>query len=332
MTGGHVRIELSCADGEVRGVTVHLQRPDAARMLRGLAPEQAVALVPRLYSVCGSAQHIAARRALEAARGIAPSRAEEAERDARVLRECAQEHLWRLLLDWPRQLGMPPAERTFVTWHRRLSEETAEHWSEDARCFVRDELLGMPGETWAALDGDGLERWLGAAQGLAAAILASLPPEPPVALAGIETTALTRQQSRPAVLWAQARHGWGTFARVVARIVEVVDCLTQINPPAWCASKNEPPALDGAAAGRGSASVETARGRLVHEVALDAAGRVERYRVVAPTDVNFQAEGPCERALAALRAARPEAAVAAAHRVVLGFDPCVPWQVGVRTA
>ena len=73
--------------------------------------------------------------------------------------------------------------------------------------------------------------------------------------------------------------------------------------------------------------METARGRLEHEVELDGEGRVRSYRVVAPTDVNFRSGGPCACALAALRAPSVAAAVSRARQIVLGFDPCVPWQV-----
>jgi hypothetical protein len=221
-----------------------------------------------------------------------------------------------------------------VIWHRRLAGEPTDlaQWSLDARRFVHDALLGMPSESWCALDDAGFERWLGAAHGLAAQMLALLPPEPSSDQDRTETSALARQQDRPALKWARQRCGWGTFARVVARVVELVDCLTQIKSPALAPSKNEPHAATGGVTRRGSASVETARGRLVHEVELGGEGRVERYRVVAPTDVNFQSDGPCARALARLEVPTPEAAVAAANRVVLGFDPCVPWQVSARAA
>jgi hypothetical protein len=331
---GHVRIDLVYAAEAVREVAVTLGRPDTSRVLRGLTAGQAVAAVARLYSVCGCAQQVAAQRALESARGIAPTTVEEAEREDRVLRECAQEHLWRLLLDWPTQLGLAPAERTFVTWHRQLAQRSTDLDGLDAAAsrFVREELLGMSGASWRALDGDGFERWLGAGGGLAPELLARLPPEPHTLRGADETSALVRQQHHPALQWALRRYGWTTFARVLARVAELVDYLTQIKSIGATPFKNGPGGVIQLAPQWGQGSVETARGRLQHEARLDADDRVQSYRVVAPTDVNFRADGPCARALTRLRASSLEAAVTQANSIVLGFDPCVPWKVSARPA
>ena len=59
-------------DGNVvLGVEVKSTRPKAYRLLKGRLPDNAVQLVPLLYSVCGKAQQAAAFAAVSAAQGLA---------------------------------------------------------------------------------------------------------------------------------------------------------------------------------------------------------------------------------------------------------------------
>ena len=100
-----MRLLLNWDGQRIVAARIAAPRPLAARILLGQAAEQAVALVPRLFSLCGQAQGVAAQLALLAARG------ESAKSDAveqavrRVALEALGEHLWRLLLDWPPLLG-----------------------------------------------------------------------------------------------------------------------------------------------------------------------------------------------------------------------------------
>lgn len=119
---GRVRLRLSIVAGTVDSVSVACERPDVARLLRGQQADQAVALVPLIYSLCGKAQGIAAQAALAAARG----EASEAHADAEALAEAAREHAWKLFVDWPRQLGVAPDEALFVRLMRSAPEQRAE--------------------------------------------------------------------------------------------------------------------------------------------------------------------------------------------------------------
>lgn len=107
---GRVQLNLTVLDGVVAATAVTCERPAVARLLRGQLADQAVALVPLIYSLCGKAQGIAARAALAAARGNAV----ESRGDAEALAEAAREHAWKLFVDWPRQLGLAPDEAFFV--------------------------------------------------------------------------------------------------------------------------------------------------------------------------------------------------------------------------
>ncbi len=74
------------------------------------------------------------------------------------------------------------------------------------------------------------------------------------------------------------------------------------------------------------AVVETARGLLMHEVALDG-DRVDDYVIVAPTEWNFHAQGVLGAGLAELAAPTPTALRATVERCVLALDPCVACEI-----
>lgn len=119
METGRLVIRLAWRGGRVCDVAGQTQRPAAAILLRGKTPAQAQALVPRLFSLCGQAQQAVCEAACAAASGRSPAYS-PAQRRA-LLAESGQEHLWRLFLDWPRQLGVPAAEAAFARWHRQLA-------------------------------------------------------------------------------------------------------------------------------------------------------------------------------------------------------------------
>jgi len=62
-----------------------------------------------------------------------------------------------------------------------------------------------------------------------------------------------------------------------------------------------------------------ARGLLLHWVKVDAAGAVQDYRVLAPTEWNFHPQGALAQAVAAL----PAEAVTTARTLAAAYDPCV---------
>jgi len=119
---GKVCLSLHAGDGVVGRAEVSCVRPEVAKLLRGQPAEQAVALVPLIYSLCGKAQGIAARAALAAARGHAVA----AHVDAETWAEAAREHAWKLFVDWPRQVGVAPDEAFFVRLMRAAPAQRAE--------------------------------------------------------------------------------------------------------------------------------------------------------------------------------------------------------------
>ncbi|MCK9532252.1 MAG: nickel-dependent hydrogenase large subunit [Gammaproteobacteria bacterium] len=110
---GCLDIELACRGERVERVVIQSARPLlASRLLENVAPDEALRRIPRVFSICATAQCEAALRACEQALGLTPSPAQRRARDMLVWMETAREHLLRILLDWPGFLDEPgPGER-----------------------------------------------------------------------------------------------------------------------------------------------------------------------------------------------------------------------------
>lgn len=352
MTGpGALRIEVRRAPGRPAAVAAALERPRAADALVGRTPEEAVALVPRLHAICGQAQAAAARAALAAAGHPLPEPPAAGER---ILLEAAQEHLWRVLRDWPTVLGLPAAEEPFQRWYRALAAAARAPLPggrlEGLLAFVRDEVV--PGGLDAARDRAGLARWAAGAPGLGPALvralgdrpgpapvflgLAGRPPEgawrdggarPEQDGAPAETGPLARRQRHPAVADLLASGGAGLLSRLVARLLDLLEVARALY--AGDTRVEVPAARLGP--GEGTAWLETARGALLHRARLEG-GRVAAYAIVAPTAWNFHPRGPFVRAAEAIAAADDAALHAELVRWVVAFDPCVPWRLDLAAA
>ncbi|SMH34196.1 nickel-dependent hydrogenase large subunit [Azospirillum agricola] len=107
---GAVSVRLRVSGGAVRRAEVAVRRPTAAaRALVGRRPEEAARLVPLLFSLCGTAQGLAAALACEAALGIdAPASGHPAARSLMLDAEAADNHAWQIAMEWPKLLGEPP--------------------------------------------------------------------------------------------------------------------------------------------------------------------------------------------------------------------------------
>lgn len=353
MDAGKIDIGLAWRDGAIAEVRIVSSRPAAATVLRGKTPAQVLALVPALFSICGRAQSLAARAALDATRGAA---IDTEGADVEVAVEALREHLWRLLLDWPQLLGLPPQREEFAAWYRRLAASREPAAARVLCTSLRDWLLaqGVGEDGGIAALGGGLAsrqfdallhrtpecdadlallpalsaaEWCAqlprgdAAQFARAPLLHGLP---------AEAGALARHAGHPA-LCALRGQGWGVAARVAARWA---DCMLLANAVAQDALAPLQ-LLDACrdAAGRGVARVQTARGTLIHRVEVVKGGdedgeRVADYLVVAPTEWNFHPDGPLARALRG-RACAPDAAVGLAQRFALALDPCVAHAVAL---
>lgn len=123
----------------------------------------------------------------------------------------------------------------------------------------------------------------------------------------------------------QAEHGsvqHNAWTRLGARWMELVN----ITAAPLTDDGQRAPLLDSGALplgyGQAIAWCEMARGLLLHWVQLDPQGRVEDYRVLAPTEWNFHPDGALAHALTDLPA-RDTTATASAWCLAAAYDPCV---------
>ncbi len=327
-----LEIRVGWGDGAIRAVELRSERPQPSRMLAGLDPATVLALLSRLYAICGRAQRACAELALAAAGGTPLTAARRAQLARAVAAEAAQEHLWRLLLDWPAALGLAPHQAEFKRWYGRIAADSA-LWPAELRAELELDWLGLPLERLAGFaDLTQFDAWRADGHAPLAALFACLGAEAASASLAPGTTLPTECEC---ALAACAEHPWvaalgaaGRWleAHVAARLVGLAAVLAALGGEVAVEMDAETPAP-----GRGVALVATARGMLEHDVTVSG-GRVDRYAITTPTDCNFAPDGPFAARLCGRPAASPEAARRAAELWALAFDPCVAYAVSVGDA
>ena len=343
----------------VSATQIRSTRPMAAKILKGKTPAQVLQIVPLLFSVCGRAQGAAASAALQAAQQGSSTISAAVERT--IVCEAMQEHLWRVMLDWPKLLGLPQQEQHFTAWYSMLRKIGAGEI--DMPVFLSEferDGLGMPLAEWRALDNyHALQIWFSKAHSPMAQLLFKLDElkhdrASPTRfnLLPAWTAAEAHQacagkwnanfSARPEWLGGAAETGaWAYFAdnhllrdveqqgrpkaliRLLSRVMDVVEMAS------GCAA----PRLDvvSPAAGEGIAVVRTARGLLMHHVHM-AAETVKEYEIVAPTEWNFHPDGAFAQDLRGLVEMDAGHLQQMAHIEVLSLDPCVAYEVELRDA
>jgi len=177
---GRIDIHLVRHGDTPATVSIHSTRPQLAqKLLAGRTPEEAAHLAGLVFSLCGKAQRVACEAACEAARGQIPDAAASRARETAVLLELAQEHAWRLLLDWPQQAGATAGVAPDMPSLLRL-RQTAEslrfsayesgvplagsaadpsRFAETLDDLLRTTLLGEPADVWLGRDLAGFDAW-----------------------------------------------------------------------------------------------------------------------------------------------------------------------------
>ena len=341
-------------DGQLTGLDLASRRPAAARLMVGKTAAEVLALMPRLFSLCGKAQAAVACTALTLASGEALPERDDAH--APLRREVIGEHLWRLLLDWPARLSslsnLSPTgisfghlgdslrsshgdflrsqnkegNATFAGLYRRLRtiERAAELLPDLRAAFSlsqRENLL-------AALD-----EWDARILPATPRVLPELTPDMAGSLFSTNNARFAEAPEwlgLPAEVGAYARHlvhpevaafadgGRPLAARLRARCLALRDDIAAL-------AAGEEVSVSGLVVDDGSALawVETARGPLFHRVSL-VDGRVSDYAVIAPTEWNFHPQAYWRQHLIGARAETPEIAENLLRLWALALDPCVP--------
>ena len=359
---GELVVRIATAGGRVTRAEARAERPRVAgRLFPGRPANEAGALAGALFSICGRSQAIAAEGAVEAARGDAASARRRAARDTRIAAETITEHAWRLLIDWPKLAGGAPHVEALALGRKALAplleagEDTdLSHARDEAIAWASEVIFGRSPAAFLAIEAleDFLAWKVSAGTCVAAFAARMIPTHAALGASDVgflplghdgwisrilapaidadaafddvphwnggarETGALARVASHPLVKASIEQWGRGVGARLVARLVELAAALEAFG------GRHGAIPLD---AGNAISWVDTARGLLVHRVALEG-DRIAAYRIVAPTEWNFHPDGAFTRgamALAADDTARTEREV---HWLVASLDPCV----GVR--
>lgn len=193
---GRLDISLQLFDRVVTGVAIRSSRPlQTPRIFVGKKVEELLQTLPLLYSICGTAQAQAAVTACEQALGLSANRLQRSARERLVWLETAKEHLWRVLLDWPGFLGLPPAAagvsailqlikrfrlasypngRPFMPGVMPQAEESAmiDSLMDELERLLQEQVFGMPPAQWLEREGSSaLFSWANAQQRPAARML-----------------------------------------------------------------------------------------------------------------------------------------------------------------
>lgn len=370
-TDNPLQLHARLANGHMVDAGVANTRPHAAQLLIGRSPAEAVAMVPRLFALCSHAQGTAARLACDAALGAAaPDAVEALAIERQLAAEAAQEHLWRLLLDWPALFGIEARRNRYAELHRRLSRpqeaDAAYTLGGDLLDLVARELLAgffrhnREPRTLAefvdrADSGGDLGSVLARMIKLGAAETPATGPTPLLpmrdargwaeTLGGVPDLAFCRTPTldgMAAETGPLARHqgsplvamlvqrGHRISARLMAKVIDLADCGSRLRSPL----APEVPALADActiAPGCGLARVETARGLLLHVVRIEA-GTITDYAICAPTEWNFHPAGSFVREGMGWACADADTARLRLHALILALDPCVGWELHVEEA
>jgi Ni,Fe-hydrogenase I large subunit len=347
-------------DGEsVTATDIGSTRPMAAKVLKGKTPTQVVQIVPLLFSVCGRAQGAAASAALLAAmREESPA---VASMERTIACEALQEHLWRVMLDWPDLLGLPQEDKQFSAWYALLRKIGA--GEAELATFLHEferGALGMKAAEWLALDSYAALQawWRGSGSALS---------RPLAKLDELQQSRCNRNEARLLPAWSAAEAqqacagNWGgTFAarpewqgaaaesgawsyyadspllrdvwqqsgsKALTRLLaRVMDMAALASGTAGARLSMSSPAAD-----EGIAVVRTARGLLLHRVLLDG-DRVADYTIVAPTEWNFHPAGAFAQDLCGLAEHDGGLLEYRAQIEAMSLDPCVAYEIEIRNS
>lgn len=387
---GVIHARLVLARGRIADVLLCPRPlPPVQALLQGRQAEQAVQMLPRLFSLCRVAQTAAALNAVEQALGVVPPPAQNAARLVFTLAETVQEHATRLTLDGPLAFGQTPDVETAKAVRRHIAalfplisenngwirpgggflsprpKELAD-WLEGLRSLILSGLMAKR-DVSGFFEIKELRDWAQEQESAPARLLwAMLKPEwagfgagatgqmghldPKYVKAGLggsdwesyaqapqtssglclETGPLARQSEHRLIRNLGTETGLGLAARTLARLLEIAQALTGIALALPLLVEGVGVSLpEGGGDGLGMA--EAARGRLFHWVRLDA-GRIEEYRLLAPTEWNFHPQGAFVQGLKGATAADAEAASALARKQGLALDPCVGLEIEVSHA
>lgn len=199
------------------------------RLVAGRRRAEVVALLPRLFNLCGAAQAAAARLALDLPAEVGSATA--------IRQDILRDHLFKLMIDWPRLVGLTA---------RALPVD----WADDADA-VRFAVFGSRGLPENSVE---LFAWLASGAGCAP-LLSALSRRFVAGVAatdGPDNSPAGRQADHPALAAIAAAEGHGPLWRAFGRLVDLEAALSGDLPP----PRRLAPGLAEAPASRGVFRIE----------------------------------------------------------------------------
>ena len=119
---GRLQLVVKVSGGAVADVSIRSTRAvGACSVLHGRSMGEALRLIPTVFSICGTAQVHAGMAACENALGLPLPAVQGAARNLLLTAETAQEHCWRVALDWPKLVGNPADVKTLAALRAPLA-------------------------------------------------------------------------------------------------------------------------------------------------------------------------------------------------------------------
>jgi uptake hydrogenase large subunit len=142
-----------------------------------------------------------------------------------------------------------------------------------------------------------------------------------------ESTSLNRQLAHPLMAGLHKRYGNGLVVRLMGRLVELAGIPAQLRRLQGLISEKSVGSAQPLGS-KGMGMVQAGRGLLIHRLVL-LRGQVNDYRIVAPTEWNFHADGVAAHSLKHLQADSIDDLNLQAELLINAIDPCVQYQLNL---
>lgn len=343
---GWLQVDLEHDGQRIVTTDIRLERQTdrLSRLLQGQLPEQALAIIGALFSICGHAHQVAGSRALEQARRLAVDERCEQQRERLIATERIRESLLRLMQDWRYPGGTDAVVREGLRQSRHLLQLLRSRDGVSDNEEIRRVCAGLQRwwhkvkvgvESEARWLEERLHQWTGVELGPG---VSALEPNITSPLNAALENERQGEFCRSPHIEGECRHtGPAVGAESLRLATEVLagslsGLLSQLEQS--LESLIEPAAfMPNASSGCeevGYGWAQTARGWLLHRVVLKSE-RVGCWQILAPTDWNFHTKGVLQRRLNGT-AIEPERAEVLARELILSIDPCVGFGVTVHHA
>lgn len=361
LSAGAIGISVSLARGMVCAVAVKSQRPQSlSRLFDGRAPDEAARLAGQIFSLCGFSQSTAARLAVARAGARVLAEEDRVAAASGLLAERIFETLRSLAMQWPGKLSS--AVQAAAGAHLRIALKASRAIVAEAVAgAVKWETMAEPANALAtACAGiglgddaenptrgslvDGILRDIERDEVFVARSTEALGPEDDGEVASRlcqneAYAALPFLPDRILETGACARHPaarTGIRTRVLAQRVHArMRDLAVAVADLQALSAGRDIAVDrlmndGTVVDSGFGAVECARGRLYHSARITEDGRLENYRILAPTEWNFHPAGPFVEMLLSAKIGSEETARLRVAKLAALFDPCVAFDITLK--